>query len=585
MREWVEIPSPPSTTNDPGATGLASDHNIPAALCFVTIDYSEGASDLYQLPLAFSAGADAEQVVSGNPLSVVATFSSPESTAMVHDATTRDDFRENLLRLIERSASLGVRSVRTGAPNDSLHKQDGAEIDAGIQAEAGRRTQLSDSIVAAPAAPLPLDVQPGEAAPATQEDAVKAQTEGLRKPHGDDVAARSLNPGNKGKLVASASQRFARIGARDFLVSRVGTAEQSNTSLLYGSQYILKLFRRLQAGVNPDVEIGRFLTEVAHFPTIAPYMGEVSLTSANGEQATVAMLQGLVANQGDGWQWFQEQLAEFFSSVAGVPAPDAGQIPTHGNAFAPHPDAVKHAGRSFDAAALLGRRTAEMHLALCASTGDPAFADPLSSADLEADARRIDAQITSAFKALKAKFPSLQDSVVDVAAQVISRRAELLARANAITGMEAAGEKIRIHGDYHLGQTLRIVGSEAEQGRNEGDFVILDFEGEPARSLEERRRKQSPLKDVAGMIRSLSYAAFRASMVSVRPKGNPAKFRNRAPWRHGRISGRTWPLLSFCALIARPSLPDPHCCRRRSSVIRCSGPICLKKRCTSCSTN
>ena len=139
-------------------------------------------------------------------------------------------------------------------------------------------------------------------------------------------------------------------------------------------------------------------------------------------------------------------------------------------------------------------------------------AEAFNQEDLTRDARRINAQITSTLEALKIKLSTLKDSIADDAALLLSRRIDLFARANAIIAQTAAGQRIRIHGDYHLGQTLRAAGTPGEQaGKDEadtGDFVLLDFEGEPARMLAERRQKQSPLKDVAGMIRSLSYAAF-----------------------------------------------------------------------------
>jgi maltose alpha-D-glucosyltransferase/alpha-amylase len=220
------------------------------------------------------------------------------------------------------------------------------------------------------------------------------------------------------------------------------------------------------------------------------------------------MLQGLVANQGDGWQWFLEQLAGFFASVAALPAPPESLAPSFLNEREPLREALEHAGPSLEAAALLGRRTAEMHLALATPTGDPAFAaEPFTPTDLTRDARRIDAQITSTLEALKMKLSTLKDLTADDAGLLLSRRIDLFARAHAITASTAAGQRIRIHGDYHLGQTLRTGGSSTEPGTEPGDFVLLDFEGEPARLLSERRQKQSPLKDVAGMIRSLSYAA------------------------------------------------------------------------------
>jgi maltose alpha-D-glucosyltransferase/alpha-amylase len=150
-----------------------------------------------------------------------------------------------------------------------------------------------------------------------------------------------------------------------------------------------------------------------------------------------------------------------------------------------------------------------MHLALATPTRDPAFAaEPFTSENLDRDAHRINAQITSTLEALKIKLSTLKDQVADDAALLLSRRIQLFARANAITAQTPGGQRIRIHGDFHLGQTLRTGNAFAGQGSDSGDFVLLDFEGEPARPLAERREKQSPLKDVAGMIRSLSYAAY-----------------------------------------------------------------------------
>jgi maltose alpha-D-glucosyltransferase/alpha-amylase len=279
---------------------------------------------------------------------------------------------------------------------------------------------------------------------------------------------------------------------------------------------ILKLFRRLQPGENPDVEIGRFLTDVVHFSHAAPFMGEISMTAANsGEQTTVAMLQGLVVNQGDGWQWFLEQLAVFFTSVAALPAPPAAPTPSFLDDHDPLPEALEKAGRSIRAVALLGRRTAEMHLALATPTDDPAFAaEPFAMDDLIRDAHRIESQIAATLDTVQAKIPTLNEQTAGDAGLLLSRRLALLARANSIISFAAAGQRIRIHGDYHLGQTLRTAGPSSDPAKepttDDGDFILLDFEGEPARSLAERRQKQSPLKDVAGMIRSLSYASHSA---------------------------------------------------------------------------
>jgi len=444
--DWVEL--------GVGNAGSA----IPPALLFVQVDYGEGLPDTYQLPLAFSDGADAEGLIASNPQAVVASFATLSGPAVVYDATTREDFRYGLLKLIEQSVTLPLSSTRGAAPE----------------------VQFSP---------------------------------------GPDEAG--------GYLDARASAALTTLYGSPRLGSRIAKGEQSNTSILYGRQLILKLFRRLQPGENPDVEIGRYLTEVARFPRIAPLLGEINILPANGERTTIAMLQALVANNGDGWQWFLVQLERFFGTVAALPAPLQSAMPSFVGEQQLNGESLAYAG--LDAAALLGQRTAEMHLALAAATDDPAFvAEPLTTEDLAADARRIESQITATLAAIKTRFSTLDDLTADDAGLLLSRRIELIARANSITAFVPTGQRFRIHGDYHLGQTLRTVESDPRSGLDpgnsvSGDFVLLDFEGEPARSLAERRQKQSPLRDVAGMIRSFSYAAFTGldRYIASQPEGAP----------------------------------------------------------------
>jgi maltose alpha-D-glucosyltransferase/alpha-amylase len=341
------------------------------------------------------------------------------------------------------------------------------------------------------------------AGPAILHDAVAR--EDLRQSLLTLIESNGELPTRNGTLLSEQSSAFTAVRGTGALPARIGSAEQSNTSILYDARLIMKLFRRLQPGENPDTEIGRFLTETARFPRIAPFLGDIRLNREGSEPTTIAMLQGLVENEGDGWQWTLDELSRFYESCATSPTPpDIGAPPTFLSDTLVPDLAREHAGLYLDAAALLGRRTAEMHLALATPTDNPAFsAEPFSPADLSADAARIESQITRSLEVLKHSMARLSDdTTVDIAARILSHRLDLFSRASALNTKvltaTSPGRRIRIHGDYHLGQILR----------SHGDFVILDFEGEPARALAERRTKQSPLKDVAGMLRSFSYAAY-----------------------------------------------------------------------------
>jgi maltose alpha-D-glucosyltransferase/alpha-amylase len=307
-------------------------------------------------------------------------------------------------------------------------------------------------------------------------------------------------------------------------VPRRGAAEQSNTSIIFGDKLIMKLFRRQQAGPNPDTEIGSYLTESAHFPHVAPFGGSIQYTKKGQEPSTLAMLQGLVSNEGDGWSWSLEELDRYYeASAAQTFAQGAltdGQPTLQQMSEAQETKfAREHVGSYLDAAALLGRRTAELHLALASPTQDPAFMpEPLSARDIDHLRDDLILHAGSAFDALKENVARLPDGVLERAGLVLSRRSFILYRLRQLAAKQTDALRTRIHGDYHLGQVLR----------SKGDFVILDFEGEPARSLAERRTKQSPLKDVAGMLRSFSYAAFSALMKY--SSRRPEDFHRLEPW-------------------------------------------------------
>jgi maltose alpha-D-glucosyltransferase/alpha-amylase len=473
VTDWAEIPSHNNNAIDPA---LFPDNTLGAAIFFLQVTYkAEGnedkaGPDTYQLPLALSSGANAEAIRAQSPASILVGFPTPAGEAILHDATAREDFRQSLLHLIAANQNESLGTLKSAALDVA------ASLSAASTGHTATEALISgeaEALLEHPEAAKPIHLRPHELFP---EPAPESVSGSLRGSHGA-----AFHPADGTET------------------SRVGSAEQSNTSILYGKSFILKLFRRIENGENPDTEIGRFLTEVAHFPRIAPFLGEISLRRGD-RTTTTAMLQGLVENEGDGWQVTLDELSRFFESVAGIPAPQDGHPPTLTGPVDLSPELRDHVGISLEMAAQLGRRTGELHLALATETDDLAFKpEPFTVKDLEADAQRVDAQINHTLEALKRGIPQLTDLTADAAALVLSRRIELFARAHAITqaSPENAGLRTRIHGDYHLGQVLK----------SKGDVVILDFEGEPARPLEERRKKQSPLRDIAGMLRSFSYAA------------------------------------------------------------------------------
>ena len=313
-------------------------------------------------------------------------------------------------------------------------------------------------------------------------------------------------------------------GPQDALLPAVrGGADQTNTSFVYGDRLLLKLFRRQEPGLNPDVEVGRYLTEHARFPHIAAVAGTIDYVPDDGNLSTLALLQTLVPNQGDAWTWTLDELERYYTNCSPLPAPDDDRAEP-ANVFdlsdTPiHPVAREQMGLYLDAMATLGRQTAELHLALALPTADPAFRpEPLAPDDLRHLAATLQATAGRMFTELRANLSTLPDPVADQAALVLSRRRPLLASFDDLTARPIDGLRTRVHGDYHLGQVLRV----------KNDYAFLDFEGEPARPLAERRAKHSPLKDVAGMLRSFSYAAW-VGLAQFTTRG-PDAFERLEPW-------------------------------------------------------
>ncbi|MDZ4246407.1 MAG: putative maltokinase, partial [Dehalococcoidia bacterium] len=283
-------------------------------------------------------------------------------------------------------------------------------------------------------------------------------------------------------------------------------AEQSNTSVIFGNSMIMKLFRRVEDGINPDVEIGRFLTEKVPFPHVPPMVSTLEYRHRDRKVATLFILQGLVQNQGDAWQYTLDSLKRYFEFVMAHPTVQMPPIPSRSLLSLSLGDEIpvlaqETIGPYLASAQLLGQRTAELHKALASDSNDPDFyPEPFSFMYQNSLYHAMRSFTIQTLNLLRQHLSDLSEEHKLLAQQVLGREEDIIARFLLVRKGKFQASRIRCHGDYHLGQVL-FTGK---------DFVIIDFEGEPARPLSERRLKRSPLRDVAGMIRSLDYAAHSA---------------------------------------------------------------------------
>jgi maltose alpha-D-glucosyltransferase / alpha-amylase len=267
------------------------------------------------------------------------------------------------------------------------------------------------------------------------------------------------------------------------------SAEQSNTSIAVGEHMLLKLYRRLQSGLHPEVEVARFLTEVAGFANTPPLLGTVEYVAAEGSPTALAILQRFLRNQGDAWTWLLDLLKRELDTIALIPAQESIQIE----------DAL---GTLLQTVRTLGRRTAELHLAFATPTNDPAFAlESMTMDDMRAAADDARRQGERAFAAVARLARQADGAAREAMDALLARREECWNFLERCVVPPDGASKTRIHGDYHLGQVLIV----------QNDVMIVDFEGEPSRPVAERRAKASPLRDVAGMLRSFAYVAETAA--------------------------------------------------------------------------
>jgi len=275
-------------------------------------------------------------------------------------------------------------------------------------------------------------------------------------------------------------------------------AQGSNTAIVLKrdvdgveQRVFLKGYRRLRDGINPELEVGRHLTERSRFDRIAPLAGAIAWNHDEHVSA-LASLQGYTPNQGDAWAWTQDYLERFISDER--PGRGGSVDPETRNAAGAH-------GSFLMAMELLGERTGAMHVGLLDDRDEAFTPATMSVQALDEMRTTIGASLRSALQELRAVVPSCEPEDADLARRILQAEQALQARIEA--GVTSVGSEVigtRVHGDYHLGQVLI----------DSNDFIVIDFEGEPGRTLEERRAKVSPLKDLAGMLRSLDYAASSA---------------------------------------------------------------------------
>jgi trehalose synthase-fused probable maltokinase len=317
------------------------------------------------------------------------------------------------------------------------------------------------------------------------------------------------------------------------------TSEQSNTSVVYDRRVIMKILRRLESGPSPELEITDFLTRHAAFPGAPRLAGAVVYQAEGADPVTVAVLHEFVPNQGDAWTATLERLGEYYAAAI-EGRKEESPDPVFARALA-----------SADAheAARLGALTGRLHRSLASAPADhPLAAEPVTADDVTRWGEAMEAQLGRAIGALSAGHPNVPADLRDAAERVVADGVRLGEELRAVDTLAASGVmKIRIHGDYHLGQLLRTADG----------FAILDFEGEPARTLAERRTKQCALKDVAGMLRSFAYAAQVALGARLESNPHDARLAERLrPWAETWETGmRTAFLEAYLGEVTRPGQP------------------------------
>ena len=291
--------------------------------------------------------------------------------------------------------------------------------------------------------------------------------------------------------------------AKEYLSSHFMGVEQSNTSIIFNDELVLKIFRRIYISMNPDYEISRFLTERMDFKYSPAYTGSISIVSSDGN-ITLGLMQKLVPNQGDAWKYMLEEVDRIFENlntkkISIGKLPDVELFKRLKLNDVPH-EIIDWAGLSiFLKIKTLATRTAEMHIALGSDIHETAFTPLTYNGDYSVWLKnRLTYQFQNRLNILENNLHKLDGLALELANQFLDHKKEIRKVFLDFDWTQMKSERIRIHGDYHLGQVLV----------NGDDFYILDFEGEPESTIRDRKVKQPPLKDVAGMFRSFHYAIY-----------------------------------------------------------------------------
>ena len=318
------------------------------------------------------------------------------------------------------------------------------------------------------------------------------------------LASGSAIPGQRGQVESFQTEVFPKLSENLSFDISVHGGEQSNTSAILGNQVILKLFRRIDQGENPDLEIGRYLTEQTGLACVPQVGGALGYKDKKGTRFTLAVLHKFVANEGDAWVYTLDELDRYLELIKSEwtgTAPAAEMLP-HGSllelADQEPPELARQViGTYLESTELLGRRTAELHLALAAGHSESFAPEPFTKLYQRSLYQSMRSQARRTLSLLRKQLKTLPEAVAPAAERLVQSEAALLERFRELSEHRIHAARTRCHGDFHLGQVL-FTGK---------DFVIIDFEGEPDRPIGERRIKHSPLRDVAGMIRSIHYAS------------------------------------------------------------------------------